>query len=443
MEETWYTDRTRIFTGLGKCARARYLSNYAGPTGYGLTHRRDSLPLATGISAHQGLERFAQVLRDHDRLPTQAETRLIVKSVVADYVQRVDARGFRGVLGSADTELTIKEQAALIAGLLWALSLKVLPWLHEFFVVKVVEEERVHPLGAGKALMIRTDILAQRRGGSSLAYFEAKTTGWESSAWAEQWETSPQLALGTVDAERVYGGEVTELYILGLNKGRRAKDRYDPTTERKVQQSPLCYGYRRPGNPPLAPEDWLPSYEWTTDAGEVKRKTKAHVRTGVWELAESDWPAWLAYSHQDPALDPVEFWVHMLPKSVLDRICFVLGPMNRQDHQLAATLRAIDAEETRWQETLWRLYELQQTYPWASEVFQSELDRLVPCSWNCRPYGREHQCEYVNICHRHTGWDDPIGSGQFVPRLPHHEPELKQAIARGLIPDQAETPEEE
>ena len=158
-----------------------------------------------------------------------------------------------------------------------------------------------------QALMLRTDLLGERRGGGgSLAYFECKTTGWESDAWAEQWETDAQLALGTVDARELWGAEVTEIYIVGLNKGR------------------------------LQHDDWLPAYEWVTNDGETKRASRAHRRRGVWQLEDSDWPTWLAYRGQDPELTPGEFWTRMLPESLRDKICFILGPMNRQDQQLFA-----------------------------------------------------------------------------------------------------------
>jgi hypothetical protein len=454
----WLTDRTRFKLGTARCRRARYLGYHAGPTGYGLTARRESLPLVTGVSVHRGLEGFARILAADDRLPDLAETRAIVAAVTAEYLTRVEARGYRGILGGTQTEDTITEQSALIAGLLWVLRVKILPWLHASYRVIVVEDERLHllhcdcgapPLDAsehlrrrcgGRALMIRTDLLAERRGGSTLAYFECKTTGWESDAWAEQWETDPQLALGTLDTVARYGREVTELYILGLNKGRRQRDRFAVDDERKKQLSPLCYGYRRPGNPPLAPEDWLPAYEWVSEDGEIKRASRAHKRTGIWELAGSDWPVWQAYQASNPGLTPEEFWVRMLPASVLDRIGFVLGPMNRQDAQLTMLRRGIDGDEARWQADLWGLYELQAAgYAWASELFQAALDVRIPCSWACRPFGKEHQCEFVPICHRHAGWDDPIGSGQYQPRLPHHDPELQQAIARGLLPAEAAT----
>ena len=458
----WLTDRSRFKLGISRCPRARFLG-YHAHNSYGMTLRSQALPLATGISVHRILEAYASGLKATDRLPSLGEVRDIIAAEVATYVAGVEARGYRGILGGPDTEQTITEQAALISGLGWVLRLKFLPWLHQAYTVVAVEEERLHLLdcscGAppldgdehirrgctGKAIMLRTDLLAQRRGGQSLAYFECKTTGWESSAWAEQWETDAQLALGTVDAEQRWGAEVTELYVVGLNKGRRMRDRYeDSDDQRKKQQSALCYGYCRPGNPPLATDDWLPSYEWADEQGVVKRKSRAHRRRGIWELGESDWPVWNAYATSNPGLTPAEFWVRYLPESILDKVCFVLGPMNRQDQQLRSLLRGIAGEEERYQQALWTLYELQVAgHGWASDVYQNALDNLIPCSWACRPFGKEHECEFVPVCHRHQGWDDPMGSGRYQPRLPHHDPELRQAVARGLLPAEAEAAPEE
>jgi hypothetical protein len=95
------------------------------------------------------------------------------------------------------------------------------------------------------------------------------------------------------------------------------------------------------------------------------------------------------------------------------------------------------AEEIRWQGILWDLYEYQQKFPWASPEFQAKLDELVPQSWNCRPFGKEHQCEMTKICFRESGWDNPLAMGGYQPRLPHHTPETEQAVARGLLAEEA------
>jgi len=463
----WLTDRSRFRLATGRCPRARYLANHAGPTGYGYAAAAQALPLVTGQAAHDGLAAFATILQREGRLPTVDEVRQTIQTVQAAYVAKVTERGFRGILGGAQTEETITEQLALISGLIWILRLRFLPWFHENFTVVSIEEERIHllnctcgagplPLEAhlerdcqGPGLMIRLDLLARRRSAPTLAYFELKTTGWESAAWAEQWETDPQLALGTLGAKARFGMDVSELYIVTLQKGSRRRDKYDPEG-RKKQMTPLCYGYCRPGNPPLATDDWLPAYEWQNDEGETKRASRQHKRRGIWELKDSDWPVWQAYRAQDPAMPPEEFWLRYLPASTLDSICTVLGPMNRQDQQLESLERSLAAEEARWQEIVWDLFAAQQPQPpeghvagWASAEFQAYLDQKIPCSWICRPFGKEHQCEFVWICHRGEGWQDPIGSGKYKPRRPHHDPELRQAIARGLLVEESQEPEEE
>jgi len=369
----------------------------------------------------------------------------VVDRAVTTYQEQVGAAGFQGLLASTGTDQVIQEQSCLIAGFLWLYARRVLPWLHQHYRVLSVEEERIQildctcgagPLPAlehdrrdcrGVGLMSRCDLLAQHRQGRHLAYFEGKTTGWESDAWADQWETTPQLALGTLDAAQRFGAEVTELYIVAFTKGRRTRSRTDSPEAPKQQQSPLCYGYCRPANPPLAAEDWLPSYEWAEPDGTVRRASRAHRKRGLWELGTSDWPYWLARLAQDPKVQPAEVWVESLPESVSSRILTLIGPLNRQDDQLASLVRAIPAEERRWQERLWQLYESQ-----GDPVL---LDQLFPQSWHCRPFGREHQCPYVLICFKHEGWQDPIGSGHFRPRTPHHAPELLQARARGLDPE--------
>lgn len=462
----WLTDRSRYEVGTGRCAMKRYLNGYAGPTGYGLTTKAESVPLTTGTYTHQALDPLLTILKAHDRLPTTDEVRAIVQDVRATYEAKLTRKGFRGgMFTSPIIEETIKEQSALISGLVWTLAVHFLPWLHQQYRVLEVEQERLHFLhcdcGAGpldqaqhdargcngRALMLRTDALAQHRVGGQLAYFEGKTTGWDSDAWAEQWETKPQLGLGTLDLDKRYGREVSELYIIGMGKGSRKKDDKDEGTDlqgMKRQQSALCYGYCRPGNPPLAKEDWLPAYTWTTEAGEKKTASRAHRKKGIWHLETSDWAVWQAYKGSDPLMPAEEFWVRQLPPSVQDRIVFVLGPMNRQDQQLHSLLRAMNAEEERWQQILWQLYTKQmEGYGWATPEFQTLLDTLIPRSWDCRRFGKEHECEFTTLCFKKAGWEDPIGSGHYIPRRPHHAPELQQAIERGLLPEEGEEIDEE
>src|SRR5262245_1611117 len=89
----WLTDRSRHEPAF-RCPRARYLGHHFGPTGYGITARRESLPLVTGLSVHEGLEAFAAVLAREDRLPDLHETRAVIAAVGDAYASKVEARGY-------------------------------------------------------------------------------------------------------------------------------------------------------------------------------------------------------------------------------------------------------------------------------------------------------------------------------------------------------------
>lgn len=461
----WLTDRTRYTTGTGRCRRQRYLTNHFGPTGYGMVRKAESLPLATGIYTHQALEILYRHLQETDTFPDVPLVRHACQTACAAYEARIAERGFRGLLQSEKTDAVVVEQQALLTGLIWAMCRTVLPWIHQTFRLLEVESESLYILdctcglgsavvdGAahdargchGIALQLRQDALGARRDDGRLAYLESKTTGWAGDTWASGWETRPQLPLGTLGIKERYGHPVEECYIIGLYKGARkgAEDAWGQEIVR--QDSVFAYGYCRPTNPPLAPDDWVPSYEWIDEmTGEQRRKSRAHVKRGVWELEGSDWPIWLASKQADPSLQPSEFWATWLPLETVKKSIFVVGPMLPSAFQVERLQRQIVGEERSWQQALWALYELQQQgYGWATEVFQAKLDELVPASWDCQRFGRKYGCEFIPVCFGYPEWEDPLATGKWVPRVPHHEAELAQAVGRGLLPEQGAREEEE
>lgn len=410
----------------------------------------------TGSYTHQALELIFKEVEKTDQIPAEGFIRDAILYAQVEYDKRIEARGFRGILGTAQTEQTITEQKLLLAGMIWAFCRTILPWMLGTYRVIQAEVESSYVLDCscgllptddlrqhsarnctGVALQLRQDVLTENRTSHNLAYFETKTTGWIGESWAPQWETKPQLALGTLGVQEKFGREVSELYIVGLYKGRRVKVEAEDGTTSRRQESPFVQGYCRPGNPPLMPDDWLPAYQWIDPTtGEKKTAKREYKKRSIAELAESDWPAARGIS------DISKFWIDFLPPSVVDQQVFLVGPMNRQDAQLTALKRQLVGEERRWQQTLWDLHEHARSYAWSSEEFQAQLDHLVPASWDCRPYGLEHECEFVDLCFKHAGWEDPLATGHYVPRRPHHQHELDQAIERGLLPAEADQAEE-
>lgn len=456
----WFTDRTHYEMGTGFCATARFLSKHAGPTGYGIVMKAESLPLATGQYVHQACAPLFTSLQQHNTLPSPADVRAAVVLANLAYEAALTERGFRGLLASDTTAAVIKEQQALLTGLIWALALKFLPWFHEQYTVVSVEEEHValftcdcgHDLLApldvhleagcgGIALQQRRDVVGRHRISGRLAYFEIKTTGEDFSRFKERWEIAPQLAVGILNAEQQYGAPIDELWVVGLYKGYREKvynDQDQIIGQR--QMSPFCTAYKRAGNPPLDHDDWRPSYRYTDESGKRKQLPKDYQKTPTWQLAESDWPT--RASH--PELDPVECWVRSLPEKTLEEQLYLVGPMNPQVEQAQALREQWMGEEVRWQSIVWQLYaHTKHTGEgWGTPSYHALLQRLVSASWACRRYGSAHQCQYLPLCLKQQGWEDPLGSGIYVPRRPHHAPELAQAIGRGLIAAEAQEVEE-
>jgi len=457
----WLTDRSRYSTGAGRCATERYLKNHYGPTGYGIVKKSESLPLMTGGYTHKALETLWIYLKDHDEVPPRQTVRAAIADAQAAYEKRIEHRGFRGLLQSETSDLVVKEQCVLLAGLVWLIWKNLIPWIHQHYRIILAETESVYILGCtcglgsgvldplahdakgclGIGQMQRQDLVGEKRLGGTLAYFEGKTTGWGGDNWAPQWETKPQLAIGTLGLEERFGKEVSETFIIAAYKGSRKtsqpKDPFEEAVTR--QETPLCYGYCRPGNPPLSKDEWRPAYEWVDELGATRRVSREHKKRGVWELEDSDWPEWVNRTNRD--LSPVEWWLDQLPQSVVEKQVYLIGPMNRQDAQLAALKRQIVGEELRWQQVLWELYEVQAAgHGWASETFQQRLQDLVPASFECRRFGVKHECEFTKLCFKKQGWEDPFANG-YVARRPHHSTELDVAISRGLLPELAEEDE--
>jgi hypothetical protein len=111
-----------------------------------------------------------------------------------------------------------------------------------------IEKEMKWEMGGGVIDQIRCDLLARRRSDGGLFYFEWKTTTTGGDEWAKQWEHNTQLLLNTLAIEEVLGERCEGVIIEGLVKGRRKIDDSisSPFFGRKIQQSPLCYGWKNP-----------------------------------------------------------------------------------------------------------------------------------------------------------------------------------------------------
>ena len=417
-------------------------------------------------------------------LPVPTEVvRAAVKVAQQRYWKTVEVRGFAYLREDEAVQSVTREQCYLIEGMIWAWCLEVLP--HILLRGRIVEVEVDDTyvfectcgLGAGvltkadhesrgchgMGIMCRPDFLVEQRISLELEYHEFKTTSLDSIVFRDKWETMIQMFAAVLDAERRLGRQIQSIYIHGLVKGRREGD-YNPDTGKKDgtirQNSIFCYGYRKPAIPPMEAEEWAGQYEWfDTYEQKNRRLGKAFRKTGVWDLPDQIIPE---------EMSKAEYWVKWIPPEARRKNLVLMGPLSRQQQMVDHFVEETKGEEARWQEAVWQLYDLGQQIleqcragcpdcggansaicsrcdgrgyleadwwdvVWPDTRFQALMDRLIPRSYECRRYGMRNRCGFEDICLQREGWGDPIASGRYVERRPHHRDELEQAIARGLL----------
>lgn len=457
------TDRSRIEDRRSVCSRKFYLTYAAGASSYGWAPKAQSIPLATGTAYHLVVQRIAEYLLQHDRLPPDELVDVALREAATAYRAKVEAGGWLNVEqeGVEVVRQLLDEQIALLTGVSWAWVLEILPWFHEEFKVVAAEQEDIAVISCtcglgddfglvehhrlrgctGIGLMCRPDMLAERRTTGALTYHEIKGTSQAGERFETQWEVMAQIRAATLASERRLARPVEEVWIHGLIKGSRRHEKDYQTGDYSGpirQSSVFCYGYRRPPNPPFNDEDWLPQYEWFDAEGSRHRASKQHRKSAVWLN-----PAW----GQD-TVARASYWAKWIPAEVRRKQLIMIGPLNRNPRMTESFLRELSAEERDVAEKLWRVYDVLEAnrFDWSASAVQVILDETFPRSYACRRYGLSHRCAYEPLCFYHEGWQDPVGSGRYVQRRPHHQPELDQAIARGvLVPEEGaeEAPEEE
>lgn len=470
----WLTSRSAFERGTQHCPFARWVEYHAGPYGYGFQRKAASLPLVTGSYVHEGCTEIARWLLEA-RISTgvQPETapdeviRWAANLMVKKYQDVVWRRGILNLQadnpeGLALLQQTITEQVVLIEGLIWTWASFRLPEiLQEYLIVAIEEEEEYvhgctcglgdgiggfqdHAIRAcgGIGLQSKPDLLLERRLDHVYCYTELKTTSTARRAWDDSFARKQQLIIGIQGAEKRHGVEITHCRIEGLVKGQRKRDYPYSAEMPKTQQNSLCYGYYEPANPPLAAfGDWKPAHTYYDRDGVKftvpKGKNNHYKRIGIWEP-----PAEEAFPGLPEGMTRVEYWVKYLAQVYpihLAKSIHPIGPFPKRHDMIEKASRSLITEERLWQDRLWKIYDWQTTHEgkgWGDPDFHAYVETVVPRSWNCDPYGPDHPCPQQPICHEQIdAWRQPIESGMFIYRTPHHVPEAEQMEARGLKPE--------
>lgn len=451
-----FTDRSRHMTRIGKCPRAAFLSTAFGPSGYGITRRAKSVPLASGTMLHDAHEYILRAVMLNDQLPGDHIVREGIALAHATYDKTFVARGLQfWEAGDEALQRTVAEQKALIEAMIWVWVLYSLPRFHQIYKVVSIEEEEVAIYGCtcglgdgvppwevhvergcgGIGIQCKADWIGEHRENGTFAYHELKTTGAYPDSFAGKWETDIQPYLGAHGWEQRTGNTVSATFIHGFLKGQRKKEKAPGDygkryTGPEYQDSRLVYAYCRAAEPPVFPEaDWQAEYDWVDEEGKNRRLGPKYKKT-----LTTFYPG------------GVEAWVRQLsPESAMSHLCIV-GPLLPKPEIVAGTIKGWVQVEQDTRTKLWALADLleQDNLQWYDPPAQDFIDQHFPQSWQCDRYSTRHRCEFAPICLKQSGWQDPLTFMDFIPRRPHHEPELLQMRQRGLEPpeDQGEEGED-
>lgn len=478
----WFTSRTPTVVGQTHCRMDRYLQYHAGAHGTGWRHKAQSVPLATGAAVHVGIELLAGWIKEwqdkHNGFPPPIAPLEVIAwaatEAAARYEHKARARGFlekglemvgvddgtdvpEAVKLSPQLEFLILEQRTLIEAQVWVYASIVLPqMLSKYRILDVEREESLVldctcGLGEGVAdwtlhhdrdcrgivQMGRADMLLEGwaddvRG--KIGYDEIKTKATPNMPWEKAWEHSGQLRVNMETAARRLGKPVDHAHIVVLFKGRRDRDRDDPTAQRE-QATPLIYGYYDEGSPGFRPRQWKAQYKFTDDLGKGHTLPKTFVRKPIWD-EDLFLPA--IHTNPRPQATRVENWVlgYLTPQQ-WPLFTKVLGPFPHARGMLPDTLLSVQAEERLWRQDVEVVREA--VAKGANDI--EAAAEIISRSWQCTSFGGE-PCGNRPICDKQPGWQHPETMGIYEMRVPHHETEKRACEASGLEFPEGEEGEE-
>lgn len=240
-----------------------------------------------------------------------------------------------------------------------------------------IEEELILAYLAGNLWVACTpDRVAYRKLDSRPVYREYKSVKYANAGWFKHWPKAIQMHIG-LKAWELETGEKPIGYVVGLVKGQWKEGRL---------HHPYVYGWVKADaeGGVSNPANWQAEYKYGLTA------------TGVWEYPGG-----------------IIKWVEKLGKDVAVGLFPISEPIMCDDRLLEDLMIARAARE--------RLLNLVRDTCRDNRELRTKF--FEPCFERCQPVVGA-PCVYLAACHNREVNTDPIGSGLYVPRTPHHEVEL-------------------
>lgn len=361
--------RSRLETGQ-ECMRKRFwLYHYQGT---GIAPVKRPHYFATGTAVHSVI---TELLLGNDPDSISLE-------LWASYQKEQSKVEFES--GSPEAEQAVREQATLVEGLMWAFTKTRLPYYREHYDVLTTEPEIVVPLAEDLEFVCLPDAILQRKSDGALFALELKTAALSSKSPADleqEYEHSLQVQAQIFAVEHwakkqgFQPESVRGLLLEALLKGVR---KWDDRLGYKRNYSLLAWVYAKTVSKglevtrqtsPTWKKDWLP---------ELVANPREHVESLARELLEAQFAR--------PA-----------------------APIMRNDFYISNWVeQAIGMERS-------------------ISMVGNNLNIGWPQNTKaCHKFAGIH-CPYVPVCWDAAVMDDPLASGLYEVRKPHHPQETEEA----------------
>lgn len=365
-----YYSRSAVTTDWN-CARKRYWNyEYAGK---GLTPNQTFLELHLGTTVHDGLAAIAGGV-GIDAIIDAARNQFV--PLLLQEHPNIEEESFA------------EEQMALVEGMLRGFHKHTWPLLQQQFPqVVCIEREFVYehdsPIGPLKFLS-KPDLIVRDKEGC-LHYIEYKTTSSTKEQWMNSWSTAVQLHSSILTVEAELGEEVMSVIVQGINKGYASYGK---------QNSPFCYIYHKPAEPPFKKAEWAYEYRYG-----LKKYPTWQMDGGVKKVVEG-MPTEIL-SQQFPQVPPIFINRDLVEAFFRQR-----------------ALREADIKQIGLTLTDERL---------DPDFRTSLLDRTFPQNFEACMQGWGKPCNYKNLCHGNVS--NPLEAG-YVMRESHHD--LERVALEGV-----------
>lgn len=432
------------------CPRKRFLGYHYH--GRGIRPKEASIPLTTGTCTHNGVGFILGQMKNGK--PVNAE--VIDEAVRVGLIEyeKVVVKGLRGkgTDGKYKQEFNFKEQCALTEAIIRLWAIYEYPVLNEHYQVLEVEREEAIELVPGLTLESRVDAILKKKNTKSLFNYQLKTSKMWNSRNMNSYRTDLQGILEWYNVEqRLIREQAAIQNIVNLSKDVQSIDKDNQAIlekfyskyldnslvgikwcilvkgDRKAVSEGGIYETNHPmikGWKKVFPNDikfahsyyfenrdnksgrgglgstWDSFYVWDNDFGwTVKKWVQACVNGEIQENAKGELAQWVVSPPED----------------------------YRKRIHIEDTVKQVVIQEKNINVALNNL-KVVTIDPQYKDTTNGELVRqdIMNSVFDQHQNGCYFPdvCEYLDICW--NGETDPIGSGKFEYRIPHHQRELEQ-----------------